>query len=534
MCGIIGYIGSRADEVARYGLKALEYRGYDSAGVFCGGEIVKGVGEVDRILNRIPKGSIISPVIAHTRWATHGGVEDRNAHPHRYGSIVLVHNGTVDIQMDFPALKSDTDTERIAAYIHTQLRTRSMLDVLREMFSDVRGTFSLAIIRIGENDKIYFAKRGTPLVIGIGEEEMFLSSDIIGFLPYTKRYIRLEDGDYGYITQRDYYIYNSGRSVGREVRVFEGSYEIAAKEGYRHFMEKEIHEQVEIVDDIETIDLSEIRDILSNNHIDGIAAGTSYHALLFLRYITKYNITPYLSSEYEYLARDPEYVLAISQSGETIDTIRAAKIGKERGAKIIAITNYLGSTLASIADYVIHMRAGVEIGVAATKTFMAQVLIGYKLADRFNKDEIKRAIKIGLESKLEEIDLDKNIFFVGKGINYPIALEGALKMKEITYLHAEGFAAGEMKHGPLSLFDRNSVTVFIHGNDESYESAMNNYKEIDARGSRIILLDPKRLTDRYFHIAAIVYLQRLAYSTAIRLNRDPDKPRFLAKAVTVE
>lgn len=534
MCGIIGYLGKRADEVIRYGLKALEYRGYDSAGVFCRGEIIKGVGEVDRVLSRIPKGSIVSPAIAHTRWATHGGVEDRNAHPHQYGSIVLVHNGTVDIDMKFEGLKSDTDTERIAAYINSNAKSKKMLDVLRQMFLDIRGTFSLAIIKTDENDKIYFAKRGTPLIIGLGNDEMFLSSDIVGFLPYTKRYIRLEDGDYGYITQRDYYIFNNSKPVKREVKTFEGNYEVAAKEGYGHFMEKEIYEQLKIVDDIETIDISNVRDIFRENAVDGIAAGTSYHALLFWRYLTRYNITPYLSSEYEYLVRDPEYVFAISQSGETIDTIRAVRIAKDRGAKVIALTNYLGSTLASIADYVIHMRAGVEIGVAATKTFMAQVLIAYRLIDRFEREDIKRAIEIGLEAKLEELDLNKSIFFVGKGINYPIALEGALKMKEITYLHAEGFAAGEMKHGPLSLFDRNSQTIFIHGNDESYVSAINNYKEIEARGSRLILLDSKRLTDRYFHLAAIVYLQRLAYSTAVKLGRDPDKPRFLAKAVTVE
>lgn len=533
MCGILGYVGNRPKEFILYGLKAIEYRGYDSVGLY-DGRLIRSVGKVDEFLPKIPE-TLRSPVIAHTRWATHGGIEERNAHPHKYGKIVLVHNGTVDLP-EFPDLKSDTDTERIAALLNLYLEEEK--DILRALYrlsNSLDGVYSLAIILENDNRRVYFAKRGTPLIIGVGYGEMFLASDIAAFIKYTREYIRLEDGDYGYIERGGYKIFNNGIVIERPVRVFEGNFESAIKGEYPHFMLKEIHEQRDIVESILPGDLKSIREILRKNRVDGIAAGSSYHAILFIKYLTKFNITPYISSEYPYLVTKPsKYIFTISQSGETIDTINSVNYAKSKGAKVLSLTNYLGSTLAAISDYVIPMNAGIEIGVAATKTFLTQILFGYKLIGRFDLNEIKQAIDIALRKDLIQLDPTKKTFFVGKGINYPIAMEGALKLKEISYVHAEAFAAGEMKHGPLSLFDENSQTVFIHGNDESYQSAINNYKEIIARGSKVFLIDPNFLTPNYFHIAAIVYLQRLAYDMAVGLGRDPDKPRFLAKAVTVE
>lgn len=529
MCGIVGYIGYRPEQVIKYSLKAVEYRGYDSVGYY-DGKIEKMVGKVDDLLVKIKE--VKSPFIAHTRWATHGGVEIRNAHPHMYGKIVLVHNGTVNIDDEFDNLISDTDSERIAAILDKY--GEDILRSLRRLRKELIGTFTLALIYTDHKDRIYFIKQGTPLIIGIGNKEMFVSSDLIAFLPYTRKYIRLEDGDYGYITEDGYVIYNEGRPVERPIRVFEGDYKAAILENHPHFMIKEIEEQRLVVDSVQAVDISILKNILRRSRVDGVAAGSSYHALMFIRYLTGYKIIPYIASEYSYLIDKPKYVLAISQSGETIDTIYAVKLAKEKGAKIISITNYISSTLASLSDYVIPMNAGIEVGVAATKTFLAQILFGYRLINDYDVDAIKKAIDIGLQRPLIELDVAKPIFFVGKGINYSIAMEGALKMKEITYLHSEAFPAGEMKHGPLSLFDHNSQTIFIHGNDASYESAINNYKEIEARGSKIIKIDPRMLTDKYFHIAAIAYLQRLAYNTAVKMGRDPDKPRFLAKAVTVE
>ncbi len=531
MCGIVGYIGHRPNQVIKYALKAVEYRGYDSVGYY-DGNLVKIVGKVDDLLKKLE--NVNSPFIAHTRWATHGAVEPKNAHPHVYGKIVLVHNGTVNIDRKIDNLVSDTDSERIAAILDQLTVNENILNALARLYQEIEGTFTLAIMHKDQHDKIYFVKQGTPLIIGIGENEMFLSSDLVAFLPYTNKYIRLEDGDYGYITKEGYVIYNNGNLVNRPVRIFESDYKAAILDNYPHFMLKEIEEQRQLPEAIQPIDISLLKKIIKRTRIDGVAAGSSYHALTFIRYLTKNKILPYISSEYPYLIDRPKYVLAISQSGETIDTIYAVKLAKEKGAKIISITNYIGSTLASISDYVIPMNAGIEIGVAATKTFLAQVLLGYKLIDDFDVQYIKKAIEVGLTKPLINIDITKPIFFVGKGINYSIAMEGALKMKEITYLYSEAFPAGEMKHGPLSLFDQNSQTIFIHGNDSSYNSAINNYKEIEARGSKVIRLNPEMLTDRYFHIAAIVYLQRLAYNTAVQIGRDPDKPRFLAKAITVE
>lgn len=532
MCGIVGYIGYRPNEVIKYSLKAVEYRGYDSVGYY-DGSIVKRAGKVDDLIKNI--NSVNSPFIAHTRWATHGKVEDKNAHPHKYGKIVLVHNGTVNIEDNFPNLTSDTDTEKIAAVINTYYEELGdMMSALNKLLKSLDGTYSLAIINLDHPNRIYFVRRGTPLIIGLGEKEIFISSDIIAFLPYTNKYIRLEDKDYGYIELDKYIIENIEGNAKRKINVFNGDYKAAILGDYPHFMLKEINEQLFIVEDIKALDIEQVKAILSSNRIDGVAAGSSYNALLFLRYLTNYDFIPYISSEYPYLIQKPKYVFAISQSGETIDTIKAVELAKARGAKIISLTNYLSSTLASISNIVIPMNAGIEIGVAATKTFLSQILFGYRLIDRYDEKAIKSAIERGLKAKIIELESDKNIFFVGKGINYPIAMEGALKLKEITYLAAEAFAAGEMKHGPLSLFDENSQTIFIHGNDISYESAINNYKEIEARGSKVFRIGPEMLGSEYFHIAAIVYLQRLAYNMAIKLGRDPDKPRFLAKAVTVE
>jgi len=520
MCGILGYIGDREPyEVICNGLKAVEYRGYDSVGVYAG-KILKKVGDVDSFLKNLDR-NLSMPIIAHTRWATHGKVEDKNAHPHEYGDVILVHNGTVDLH-PFPNLKSDTDSERIAAYLDSM--GGSFLDRLKNL--NLNGTYALVIFYKKDKDKLYFAKKDTPLIIGIGNNEMFLSSDIAAFIDYTTKYIRLEDGDYGYITKNEYKIYNKGIEVKREIKEYDKKQD-AKKGNFFHFMLKEIHDQLELLPEIISQKIPEdVFDILKNNRIDVIAAGSSYNAGLFIKYLTNYDLSVYISSEYSYLMRNPEYLLAISQSGETLDTIKAVKLAKSKGAKIISITNYLGSTLASLSDFIIPLGVGIEKGVAATKTFFSTILIGYKLINKINIEKIKAAILEGMNKNVEIIDQDSKIFFLGKGINYPIALEGALKFKELVYCHAEGLPAGEMKHGPLSLFDKQAYVLFIKSEDSIY-----NYEEIKARGARVNLID---FSNEYPQISTLVYFQRLAYQNAVYRNQDPDKPRFLAKSVTVE
>ncbi len=525
MCGIIGYSGDREGlEVLKYGLKAVEYRGYDSVGYY-DGTLVKDVGKVDDFLKKVEKVNV--PFIAHTRWATHGGVSPKNAHPHKVGKITVVHNGTIE---NYKELKeqlnhnwnSETDTEVIAALLD-KYNEENFLETIKKVISMLKGTFALAIIRDGD-PKIYFAKKDTPLLLGIGENESFIASDLIAFLPYTNKFIRLEDGDFGYVYKGTYWINNK-----REIKEFEGNVEAAFKGSYETFMLKEIHEQLDIVPQVFSVDLSEIRDIFKNNRIDIISAGTSYHAAWYLKYLTNYDVQPYVASEYPYLMRDPEWIFAISQSGETIDTIKAVKKAKEKGAKVISLTNYISSTLASLSDYVIPLNAGIEIGVAATKTFMAQLLFAHNLIEDRNIDEIKEAIKRGLEAPLFDIKREK-VFFLGRAINYVLAMEGALKFKEITYIPAEAFPAGEMKHGPLSLFDDNTDVVFFLG-PQGRDLAKVNLEEVEARGAHVHKVI---FPDQYYTISATVFLQRLAHDHALKLGRDPDKPRNLAKSVTVE
>ncbi|NPA22124.1 MAG: glutamine--fructose-6-phosphate transaminase (isomerizing) [Candidatus Micrarchaeota archaeon] len=527
MCGIIGYIGDRDGlEILKYGLKAVEYRGYDSVGYY-DGRLVKDVGKVDDFLKKVKDVKV--PFIAHTRWATHGKVSAENAHPHKVGKIALVHNGTIE---NYKALKeklpyewkSETDTEVIAALLD-YYNEEDFLKTLEKVLPMLKGTYALAIIREGD-PRIYFAKKDTPLLLGIGEGENFVASDLVAFLPYTNRYIRLEDGEYGYI-ERDKYVIKGRENI--RPQTFEGDIKAAFKGEFPTFMLKEIHEQLDIVPQVLSVDVSEVREIFQTQEIDIIAAGTSYHAAWYLRYLTGFNVHPYVASEYPYLMREPKWVFAISQSGETIDTIKAVKQAKQKGAKVISLTNYVSSTLAALSDYVVPLNAGIEIGVAATKTFLAQLLFAHNLIGDKDIKGMKEAVRRGLEAPLFELTKPK-IFFLGRGINYVLAMEGALKFKELTYVPAEAFPAGEMKHGPLSLFDKDTDVVFFLG-PQGRELAKVNMEEVRARGANV---HEVIFPDKYYELSATVFLQRLAHEHAVRWGKDPDKPRHLAKSVTVE
>jgi len=605
MCGIIGYIGFRnAREVLIEGLKRLEYRGYDSAGI---GSIVdgrlrvfKGVGEISNLEEDIP--NFKSKIgIGHTRWATHGEVNRENAHPHLScdKKIAVVHNGIVE---NFRKLKeelekkghkfsSQTDTEVISHLIEEEYRgnlEKAVFSALKK----VRGSYAIVAISQGEPNKIVGARKDNPLIIGIGDNENFFASDIPAVLGYTNRVIYLEDGDICVLTKDSVKVFDKEmKEVGRGENIVEWSIKDAEKAGFPHFMLKEIYEQANTVQQVLRGRVSEIeRSIVFNdtveklleNEIDSvhiIGCGTSFYAGLVGKYvIEKLSGVPVhveLSSEYRYfgLAGEKSLILAITQSGETADTLAALKEAKKFGCKTIAVTNVIGSSAARIADASILLRSGPEIGVAATKTFTSQIiilfLIALKLAlirEKIDLDdlyrhiihlkEIPKMIRTVLEKSDDIIKIARllknsnSVFFIGRGVNYPLALEGALKLKEISYIHAEGFAAGELKHGPFALLTRNTPVVAIVTLDDTYDKMLSNIGEIKARDSPVIAIADERDSEIEKHVDYIlrfpacdgilssipitIILQLLAYHTANLRGCSIDKPRNLAKSVTVE
>ncbi|MCD6108067.1 MAG: glutamine--fructose-6-phosphate transaminase (isomerizing) [Thermoplasmata archaeon] len=605
MCGIIGYIGFRnAREVLIEGLKRLEYRGYDSAGI---GSIVdgrlrvfKGVGEISNLEEDIP--NFKSKIgIGHTRWATHGEVNRENAHPHLScdKKIAVVHNGIVE---NFRKLKeelekkghkfsSQTDTEVISHLIEEEYRgnlEKAVFSALKK----IRGSYAIVAISQGEPNKIVGARKDSPLIIGIGDNENFCASDIPAILGYTNRVIYLEDGDICVLTKDDVKIFDKEiKEVGRRENIVEWNIKDAEKAGFPHFMLKEIYEQANTVQQVLRGRVSEIeRSIVFNdtveklleNEIDSvhiIGCGTSFYAGLVGKYIIeKLSGVPVhveLSSEYRYfgLAGEKSLILAITQSGETADTLAALKEAKKFGCKTIAVTNVIGSSAARIADGSILLRSGPEIGVAATKTFTSQIiilfLIALKLAlirEKIDLDdlyrhiihlkEIPKMIRTVLEKSDDIIKIARllknsnSVFFIGRGVNYPLALEGALKLKEISYIHAEGFAAGELKHGPFALLTRNTPVVAIVTLDDTYDKMLSNIGEIKARDSPVIAIADERDSEIEKHVDYIlrfpacdgilsgipitIILQLLAYHTANLRGCSIDKPRNLAKSVTVE
>jgi glucosamine--fructose-6-phosphate aminotransferase (isomerizing) len=587
MCGIIGYIGFRkASEVVLKGLKKLEYRGYDSAGIATispSGKIsvIKDAGKIDEISLRKNFLSLEGNIgIGHTRWATHGGVTQQNAHPHTdcREQIFVVHNGVIE---NFDELKrslilrghkfsSETDTELVAHLIEEEEKKgEGFAAALSSAVLLLKGSWSLVVLRQGE-EAIHLSRNGPPLVIGIGKgkKEMFCASDVPALLEYTNMAVFLEDGDQARLTASGYEIFSGKKKVERKVHKITWSAQMAEKDGYPHFCIKEINEQQVRIKDALAADVSQAVSLLSGeDRIAVVACGTSYYAGLIFKQIMQSELSvtcdAILGSEFPYCRSGKEkVVVAISQSGETADTLSAVRLAKKSGAKIIAVTNVVGSSLYREADANVLIGAGPELAVVATKSFTCQVAALTKIALALAGKQGRIEALHGVQASIEEIlwrsgEIEKiadklvskrDFFFIGRSLSFPIALEGALKLKEITYLHAEAYAAGELKHGPLSLLDRDVVVVALAPSDPSLPKTISNMQECKARNAFLVAFSDSKeaISHSQLHfkmppvsqdaipIAYAVPLQLLAYYMAVKLGRDPDKPRNLAKSVTVE
>jgi len=601
MCGIIGYIGDRrACEVIVKGLKRLEYRGYDSVGIVTeeNGKlyIKKGAGKIDEVVERLNLLDMPGKRgIGHTRWATHGVPNDINAHPQKdcAGKIALVHNGIIE---NFAELKkellekghtfeSDTDTEVIAHLIEEELKSGgSFEEALRRALLRLKGSFALGIIYTGEPDRLYFVRNESPLVLGIGDGEMFAASDVPAFLEYTNKVVFLDDMEYAVVMKDSWVVkrLETGEEVEKEIKTIDWTLEMAEKAGFEHFMLKEIFEQPRVLRDAIHGNAKAIRDVAREiaeyEKIFIVAMGTSYHAglvgkYLFQRLAKRVPIVEEASEfryEFEDLIDEDSLVIAITQSGETADTLAAMKLAKRKGAKVLAIVNVVGSMATRIADLTLYTHAGPEIGVAATKTYTTQLAVLTMLAielarvlgtaDEGYLKELEGGLRkvpdlvegvLNLNEPLRELAKGlkdrKDFFYIGRGIGVPTALEGALKLKEISYIHAEGLSAGELKHGPLALIEDGVPVVAIAPNGKTFDKMLGNIEEAKARGAYIIALGSSerlRAFDEFIEmpdidenltpIPYIVPLQLLAYHLAVLRGNDPDKPRNLAKSVTVE
>jgi glucosamine--fructose-6-phosphate aminotransferase (isomerizing) len=593
MCGIVGYIGDKkAQAVLLNALAKLEYRGYDSCGIALsngGLQVFKDAVRVNILAkNLAPHNGKTG--IGHTRWATHGEPSKKNAHPHLdcSGKFAVVHNGTINnfqqlreqLTAEGHNLVSDTDTEALPHLIEKYYEGDFEKAVARAL-EDVEGAYTMIAMMAG-SDKLIAARKDSPLIIGIGDRENFIASDVPALLDYTSRVIYLEDGDLATVTAKGVSIKNCGAPIEREVHEVTWTIEDAQKGGYEHFMLKEIHEQPRVIRDTLAAYLSTTEPVADLAEPGGslgdmliLACGTSYHAGLVGKYIFEsllgVPVRAEIADEFTYggqsSARNTAIVL--TQSGETSDVLKALKRLKEKGSRTIAITNAVGSTVSRLADKTVYTRAGPEISVAATKTYIAQIIALYWLAIPFAQGDAGRID--GLVQELRQLpvrvqqvldneariaelagtlkDYD-NMFFIGKGINYPVALEGALKLKEISYIHAEGYAAGELKHGPFALLGEKTPVVAIVARDSTSDAMVTSMKEIKARHSPLVVVAAEGNdsavavadyvitvpeTDPLFSpVVNSVALQLLAYYVAKERGCPIDFPRNLAKSVTVE
>ncbi len=609
MCGIIGYIGDdNAAGVLMQGLRRLEYRGYDSAGiaVLQHGriEIRRSVGKLLHLEEALKEEHLFGTVgIGHTRWATHGKPSEQNAHPHRSGNVVIVHNGIIENYLAHKRrlanagyrFESETDTEVIAHLLAFHMEEGHPLEhAFRATVRELHGSYAIAGMCVSEPGTLVVTRSGCPLVLGQSEKAAFLASDVTPLLAYTRNVTFLEDGDIGTLTPLGMTVTNAdGQPAHRDVVQIDWNAEAAEKGGYPHFMLKEIHEQPQAILDTlrgrysydsgeaDLPDLAITPDELRNaRSIWIVACGTSWHAGLVGKYLLEELVrTPVqvdIGSEFRYrnpLVQEGDVFIALSQSGETADTLAAAREARRLGAHVLSIVNVVGSTLARESDGVIYTRCGPEISVASTKAFTGQVMALYLLAlhvgrvrgvlsvadgqwwlDQFMAlpGHVERVIKREAEfvAMAKRFYRKNNFLYLGRGINYPIALEGALKLKEISYIHAEGYAAGEMKHGPIALIDEDMPVVVLAPRDRLYEKTVSNLMEVKARSAPVIAFvsegeqELEALADCVFRIpnthallSPIPFtaaLQLLAYHIATLRNIDVDRPRNLAKSVTVE
>jgi glutamine---fructose-6-phosphate transaminase (isomerizing) len=611
MCGIVGYVGReyQASEVLIDGLRRLEYRGYDSAGVAILDGAVLDVRRAKGKLMNLESSLREKPLrghlgIGHTRWATHGKPSERNAHPHRAGSVVIVHNGIIENYRELRAeleaagaeVRSDTDTELIAHLIDRAVEGGSdLLTAVRESCLRLTGSYALAAVCEKQPDVLVTAKNGgSPIILGQGEKQAFLASDIPAILPYTREIISLRDGDFAVVTEDGIQVVDiRGQLIEREFQMVQWDPVSAEKGGFDHFMQKEIFEQPRaITDTIGTrlneadleVDLDGIefgrRELDELQGVTLVACGTSYYASLLAKYMIEQlagiPCEVDLASEFRYrkpIVGSKRIVIPVSQSGETADTLAAVQEAKNQGARILAICNVRESTIARESDDVLYTHAGPEIGVASTKAFVTQAVALYLIAlklgivrERLTKDEVRARLHdaMRLPRMVETVlALDQSILriarryfkaqdflFLGRGIQYPIAMEGALKLKEISYIHAEGYAAGEMKHGPIALIDENMPVVVIATRGELHDKLISNLEQVRARDGQVIaiasvgddeiaekaneVIHVEDLGEFLTAILTVVPLQLLAYHIATLKGTDVDQPRNLAKSVTVE
>ena len=609
MCGIVGYVGGEAAaEILIDGLKRLEYRGYDSAGlaVFDGGEtrILRAKGKLAALETAMQDTPLPGEIgIGHTRWATHGAPSEQNAHPHKSGPVVVVHNGIIEnhltlrseLEEEGRSFQSETDTEIISHLIAREIEGGMDFEsAVREAVRKIKGSYSIAVLSETEPDKLIAARFSSPLVIGLGEGETYIASDIPAILSRTRTVLFLDDGELAAVSREGASISTiDGKAVEREPKHIDWSPMAAEKGGYKHFMLKEIHEQPRAVADtlrsrislkngevnLDGFELSP-EYLKSLKRIILIACGTSYHAALVGKYwIERHAHIPVevdLASEFRYrtpIVDERVLVVAISQSGETADTLAALNSAGDNGCRAIAICNVLDASIPRSADYTIYTHAGPEIGVASTKAFVTQLTALYLLAIHLARQtgrldargaahKLLELVRVPVlideilqkEDAIRQLAEDhhrvRDFLFIGRWINYPIALEGALKLKEISYIHAEGYPAGEMKHGPIALIDENLVVVAIATRNRVYEKMLSNVQEALARRGTVVavvsegdkeILD---LVETAFTIPPIeeeleplltvVPLQLFAYYMADFNGTDIDQPRNLAKSVTVE
>jgi len=607
MCGIIGYIGNRnAVSVVLEGLKRLEYRGYDSAGIAFfsnkGIEVRRCKGKIKDLASICGHEDIISHIsLGHTRWATHGKPSEENAHPHRSNGVILVHNGIIENYLSLKKkllekgykFTSETDTEVLCHLIEDYAKRYPLEDAVREVLKEVKGAYALAVIKEDEPDKIVGVKKDCPLVVGLGDEEFFIASDVSAFLNYSRDVIFLEDAEIAVLTGGGIKITLDGISVQKDVKSVSWSPSMAEKGGYRHFMLKEIYEQPRAIADtlrgrfnaesgevnLEEFGINE-EYLKAVERIFIVACGTSYHAALIGKYmiegLARIPVEVDIASEFRY--RDPiigsgDLMIGITQSGETADTLAVQREAKRLGARILSICNVVGSTSSREADAVFYTHSGPEIGVASTKAFTTQIVGLYlfavgigKIRGEISEDVAKESLRellllpgnvekaLAADENIRMIAKDffkaKGFLYLGRGINYPIALEGALKLKEISYIHAEGYPAGEMKHGPIALIDEELPVVVLVPKNNLYEKINSNIQEVKSRGGKVISItndahdEVCAISDKCIFVSETnpylttvlmaVPMQLLAYHIGVLRGCDVDQPRNLAKSVTVE
>ena len=607
MCGIVGFIGGRdAATVLFESLRKLEYRGYDSAGiaVLNGHRISRrrSQGKLAKLAARLDRSPVHGHVgIGHTRWATHGGPSEANAHPHRAGSTVVVHNGIIENFLELKGellkrgteLTSDTDTELVAHLVEEKVTQGSnLLEAVRATVYEIHGSYALVFLSRREPHRLIVAKNASPIVIGAGGGETFIASDIPALLEYTREVAFLEDGEIAEVRADGFRILGpDSREIARPTKRITWDPIAAQKGGYRHFMLKEIHEQPQAITDtlrgrlslessaIELSGLNLTADWLAHRRkIHLVACGTAWHAALVGKFLIEELARIPTEVDYgsEFRHRTPlldsdSLLLLVSQSGETADTLAAVEVGRQQGAGVLSVCNVVDSSLARKSDGVFYTHAGPEVSVASTKAFTTQLTALYLLAVRLGwlngqltSDKAAKLLEditrlpawIETALKLEErvaelaqgISYANDVLYLGRGINYPIALEGALKLKEISYIHAEGYPAGEMKHGPIALIDESLPVVVLMPKDHYYPKTLGNLKEVEARGGNVLIVtdDPHEnivpastlvVPKVPYHLAPAVLtipLQLLAYHVAIQRGTDVDQPRNLAKSVTVE